>query len=716
MTWEIKGTNEVDGIWKKGNKRYYAQCSEKNKPKEKVRLPEDEIVRNVVLKIITKNIYESHRHPRESDLCVAQRRAVTLLRRLDPDYFEGLDTESYESFLKKCEEAENRYFGEELSDDSDEECTIEDPRLKLARAATKTDNFWESALVDGDKALEAKLWDLVLKVVDKKITDRKTIAENLENIRKLYNTKNNRAQLPYEDIGRPVTEEQQQAITRINTLLDGARERTGKLTESEIREIQSLCDKQQFFVLQYRGIHYLQARWNAPSRRYHRNMNEIGSPQFSEMVLKTLPVDLYRGLEKEHDYSINQDLQDELKTTAEKLHQFMEELREKGPCIASTDEAGKTRYYFNNILEFLNHRYSNGILKFLELLENLRKKHPDYWGVHFPNGLNPFVSFANTTYHALKYAFGMKSYYNGLFPIEARYQPDGSIEYPHVGKLYMSIHPAAKLLLEECPNNVTQFDMEGRVRVNGTQIKFEKEMSYLAVNNGSNIAHQLVVRFPSFKKNWKSLSDLQKRYFSVKYGMTPKLYVIFQTLIREFEPHTSIREAALKLLFEHLCCFHEIALTRIAFQSIPKEGQILFFDQKGHLSTTPPTEALLGGAANKESREAVHAQRILREMMGKELKGEDFYGFTIVPEENREEAVNAVDPDVLAKAVGKVAYKDVVVGQLFSSEDAERAKKLFSTYAKPSPTTTPIKTKPSNKTAIDLLEEELENFSFDHDS
>lgn len=706
---------------------WLVEVPEKGTDKPIYQLPMGKTDKEIILKVMTSVIYESHRHHWQDKDCLYGRKAVQLLierEDLNQDIFFELEDSksSYEKELKRFEREENSYWGTDLSDDSDNEDDIKSltsnqkKQLKLIEECQQTDKFWTRTKLVRERSdgLEKLLKDLIIKIDRGTIKQASTIENELKDTqKKLFDEKTkDRAELPYVDLKRKLSKEQEEAIESIKTMLNEAR-KNPSLQSKATEEIKKLCEKHKFYIVQYRGIHYFEARWNAPSRRYHRKMEESQFPQFSEMVLKTLNFDFYRELKKEHDYTIQDKLQEILQKEARKVRDCLLELRKQEYCLDFSDEAKTEPYLFNNVLERLNHSYSNGIKNFLKEIKELREDH-EYWKSHFPNARNPFVSVANTATHALVYAYGRKPYYEKAFqqyPMKPRYSADGKLEYLHVGKIYLSIHKAGDLLFGDCPNNIVQCDAEGRVILRD-KIPNEKETSYLGYVNGEDVKCQFVAKFPQFHTDIDTLSPKRKvaliEKYEQKYGITESLYRSFKKLIGHSKIHSELRTAVIDLLSEHLICYHEILLNRMAFQLIEKEGTLLFFNQEGILSDTPPTVALTPGAKNLDPRTSVHVQREVRRQIAQDLKkekGKNFHGFKIVNPEVVKEKFDRMDKEkIVDKIQSKEGYQNV------SPKKVEAKVNLFDKFGSPSPTLTRIIQRPITS-PLDSLRLDMDNIT-----
>tara|TARA_R110000868_G_scaffold8205_3_gene42463 strand:+ start:51726 stop:54467 length:2742 start_codon:yes stop_codon:yes gene_type:complete len=554
--------------------------------------------------------------------------------------------------LKVFEVANRRYYGSELSDDSDvddEQVHLTKDSFNSIREAQATQKFWQSTKRTSARTgnIVHKLTDLKKQCEDGTITVDATIASNIDKIESTtFGEKKGFAEIPYADMGAALTTDEEALRIRVNDRLKSLRSGDLAAEETLIKACQAELEQTKFFVVQYRGLNYLHARWNASSRRYHYRMDERHARQYCEMVLKTLEFDFYTQLNKNNDYIRNPALRKKLKDRSDVIKRFMLDLRSNYKyCVDYSDKSKKNPYLFNNILERLQHAYSNGIDDFLVELSSLKQQHPDFWK-RFPNAFNPFNSTGNSAYHALKYAYGMKDYYNPDHPPSLRWQADGALEYLHVGKVYLSLHRLEDMLYLDLANNLPQMDREGRVALQ-RDIGPEKEMSFLSFIDSDDMFHQYVAKFPDFSHNHMAVHEF-------KYGLNKTLYDLFKFFIIRSSPHSASRVAITALLKEWLCAYHTILLMRQAFQEARRRGgKLIFIGEDGLLSAKPNMSLWTGGETNVDRRRDTHVHRENRRSMATSLgqhkrATQPTSGFYLVSDLNITTAMRRVNTNSIA--------------------------------------------------------------------
>lgn len=441
-------------------------------------------------------------------------------------------------------------------------------------------------------------------------------------------------------IPRSLTVEEQKDLDAINAIL----RKKGSITQKQLAGIRT-----RFFIAQYRGINYMEDRWNADSRRYHWKINEAGdekkripsSVQFSENVLKTLPYCFYTELNRDNDFHHVDDLKRALQARAISLRGFFNELDEIGLCVDYTDDSKKSGYAFNSIGDRLQHRFSNGIDSYLNHLQALRNEWI-YWRRNLASAHNPAIATGSTPYHALKYGYGLKKYYP--HPLLPRYHQDGSLEYLHVGKFYISLHPFTEILSGKGIKRVSHLDHNGQVVIE-RDISPEKETSFLGLIDEGKVFDQYVIKYPSFKGPYKPI-------YASKYGLDKQLYQIFQRLIQlskpsnEFETEArngirqrkpGLREKTIELLGEWLCAYHEVlAIEMAALKATRQGGVLVYLTTDNQLSLTPDKNWFTKGPQNRENRLEVHVFRELRQVLYRWMQEydamiKDFPGFKVFP-------------------------------------------------------------------------------------
>lgn len=432
------------------------------------------------------------------------------------------------------------------------------------------------------------------------------------------------------------------------------------------------------FIAQFRGINYMNDRWSPMAKRYHYHQDEVGKTQFTESVLKTLPFDFYTELNDSNDFNHNKKIFNNLLALSEKIKQNHQLLSQTNPCIAYSVKPTHAPYVFNSASDYLQHSFSNGVSPHLLEIKNLREKNPEYWGEHFLNAFNYSIAAGDRPYHSLKYAVGLKEYYQHNFNV--RYNQDGSIINSHAGKIYIILNEVDEFLNDSSLNRVTQMYYMGKMPMDH-HIASELETSFVGNIPGEKIIYQMGVKFPSFNKAYKNI-------YEIKYGMNKSLYESFQYLIKNTEPESTQREAVINLLKEWLCAYHETLLLEIAQQEASnRNGELTYIDYGNTESQKPDIRPFTKG--HNETQNQVHTLQELRWELGKHYnlkKGEiDFLpqgkiNLKIKKILNDDESLTRISRKIkIAEVSG--TKSDIISNQISHTESTKKmAKNIIHTY------------------------------------
>lgn len=525
-------------------------------------------------------LYEAGRHAWDSEICQNLRNEIAQMN----NRFRDATPQDLLEYLQKKQYVNNHYYGEDLSDDSDEDGTYQERQsdIKLNKkirmraqerafknATTKT-GFNNIVEANKHKSLDGQISFTHIKPIQRQVQgDRNPVlAQEI----KLANK--------HEKI--------EAELAKINqAILDGTYETLMKSGEI----------KTNYVISQYRGINYFVTRWNAPSRRLHRTVDETNLPLFSEAVLKTL----------EHQYDIYThfpELWRNYPVIRERLEKSSELLKQQLIGLRSSDlfvvDKGGYQYIYDNLLEYNQDRFSNGIYNSQAEIKTWRENSKQ-WQEILPNNYNFRVACSDLPYHSLRYLYALKSYYNAEY-LTPSWDGDGRAERPHVGKIYASMHPLDDFKSSAAPLHVGQLNQSRRI-VLKLSICPERETSHLAAIPKDRIVHNDALRFPSFAGPYKT-------HYLEKYGMDEQMYDGFQTLLKNTKPHTLERKCFQALLAEWLCAYQEVMLLqRMQKTAISRNAVMLYLTNEGTLSLTPPLSF-----SSPETAEARSSMNELREM------------------------------------------------------------------------------------------------------
>jgi len=539
------------------------------------------------------------------------------------DHLEMVDDKILNQFLTHSQQIHKKYYGDDLSDDSDEEDEQDfatAPRCKIKRLRDTFNlqagipDFWDR--VGQNVSIDLK--HLVLLHQDKKITSEQLSTGLTKSEAEFKLALQARA-----TIYTPLDDTQKKDLETINGIIL----KQGKICPEDLGKLGT-----QFFIAQYRGINYMLDRWSADARRYHRTLNEERLPQYSELVLKTLPYCFYTELSAENDFTKIGSHILLLFAHALQLKEFFQQLEQSGPCLDYTDESKKKAYLFNNIADRFQHRFSNGIDSHLAQLQHLRRTHA-YWAKQLPSAHNPALATGDRPYHALRYTYGLKKYYPYRF--SPRYHGDGKLEYFHAGKVYVSMHSLEEVIGPYKPNRVSEMNKRGQVVI-ADLIAPERETSFLSFIESDTVFHHFIAKYPSFHGAYKNI-------YRIKYGLTLELYQSFQYLIQHSEIASPLREQIINLLSEWLCAYYEVLLIEISKQEAQRRGGVLvYLNHDGQLSLKPDKGRLFNrGDGQLPTRNAVLIRREVRKELAERIKGDiktqknktSYPGFSVVKTE-----------------------------------------------------------------------------------
>jgi len=291
----------------------------------------------------------------------------------------------------------------------------------------------------------------------------------------------------------------------------------------------------EFVIPGFRGINHMPLRFSDDVRRRYRKQDlqsrRTQIPYYSESVLMSR-FDFYRdknGIEshlviKEEDNKNKEGLDQ----NAVKLENCMLDMRDGDYVLVtglSNGSATDVRL-FSNFLYFLQHLYSNGIIKSQNFLRENLIAGNEKW---FPllNAYNPFVSESELPEHALRYSFGQKSLYE-FAALQPHYDKDGKPSFPYVGEICLSLRGMDVFTSKRERHQLRK--LEKMYKVNPSiVIGPEIESTGFAWLPAGEVIFSAVVKCPSFKGHWKKI------YFE-KYGLTKTNFHNFK---RNFEKSRS---------------------------------------------------------------------------------------------------------------------------------------------------------------------------------
>lgn len=352
--------------------------------------------------------------------------------------------------------------------------------------------------------------------------------------------------------------------------------------------------KTRFNVAQYRGINYINTKWDKAARKAHRERNEVGQPYYSMAVAFGPYDDTVTNFSdlNQRESVLNEvqkrELERQRMRLANSLKIKMEHLRKRGPvrlAVTETDSVLANAWFnnitYDNLLELLQAVYTNNYTAYEYLLNS------HFFKDRLLNNQSPFVSTAETPYHALRYAYGLKEFANHEDEkLRPEWDQTGRARHPKVGKVYISLHELADF---DDALHLVSMGWRGEVKVN-PRILTERETSFPALIESDRVIYQHVAKFPSFKQPYR-----YKNIYISKYGLDEVRYKLFfdafYTIQRKHgtPDYDSEMNKFRSLLGEYLCCFHEFRFVEIARRCAVLQNSILVYrDELGWLQPAKP--------------------------------------------------------------------------------------------------------------------------------
>ncbi|WP_131794165.1 hypothetical protein [Fluoribacter gormanii] len=519
-------------------------------------LPHSEKSDDVLYALIDKYIYESMRHDLTEEPCLSLRAAIDKLR----PQSKNRSLNYFSRLLAQQETLAKTYYSECLSEDSDsdeEQEFIKTPK-KEREAKDLQANIYRNTAQAGKFFTAFK--------------NHKQVNDTKPKLRA--------------DIRRPSNFARRQAKSDLNAIND--RLKAGQSVNDEF--LASLNTK--FLVAQYRGIHYVTSRWDAEARRAHREMDEMGKPQYSSAVFNAEGVEGYRDmLNKEQD---NPDFHVQLTQAAVVIQNLLIEMQESDPCSFNG-------YAYQNLFLLLQKQYSADYDGFPSWLDAELKKRNSILAGYLESRERPLLSTSDVPNHALKYAFGVKLYEGHKDErLRPRWRENLRAERPYSGKVYLSLHPLSDYSQHK-PSHLTSLFKKGLITL-GNVIVAERETSFLAYMPEDRVAYHFKAKYPSFSGSYKTI-------FHHKYGINKEMYQAVQEALKKHAPHTEERKNVIKSLGDYLSAFNEVRLVDKAQNLARKQNSVLIYrDENGYFSFDLPDTPT---TANKRLASIIEAERTL---------------------------------------------------------------------------------------------------------
>jgi len=360
-------------------------------------------------------------------------------------------------------------------------------------------------------------------------------------------------------------------------------------------------------VAQYRGIHYVTSRWDAAARRQHRNLDEVGKPQYTSAVFNA------EGIVDYHDMLDKTQTQPEVNQKLAQAALVIENLLIK---MQQSDPCSFEGYAYENLFLLLQKQYSANYDGFPGWLDKELKKKNSILRGFLHTSERPLLSTSDVPNHALKYAFGVKLYKNHKEErLRPRWRCNLKAERPYSGKVYLSLHPLTDYE-EHKPSHLTSLFKQGRVNLSNF-IVAERETSFMGYMPAERVVYHFKAKYPSFQGEYK-----HKTIFHHKYGIDESMYQALQQAFEEYAPHSIERKNVIKSLGDYLCAYNEVRLVAKAERLARTNNQVLIYrDENGFFSLNLPKTP---STASKRLGGIIEAERALYKTIasgkGSELK------------------------------------------------------------------------------------------------
>jgi hypothetical protein len=539
----------------------------------------------------------------------------SILYRVDSD-LEKMDLSQLLKYQEQQETALEDFFGEELSDNSDEEeesIFTKNMPMVIRMTRSYATELQELAQVEklriGKTGKSKMVGDIPIKAGDLKLMlehSKGVILREKDDPKrpKFLTTSDLKFEAHKRVINSGTVDFKSYPIAKIQ--IPGHKFKNSAELEahaqSELDNLNRLClqgkfleatkqIKAPFSIAVARGIHYSTNEWTANARRQHRKADEIGKPHFAAAVYEKLQTSITTDLT-----ALDVDEQQQMLASGKDLAQNLLKLKQEGQ-----DSNSQWHMFYAAFQQLYTGKYEE-FHRFLEIamfntefsVESDRLLADKLKAVLF-NAKNPHLSSADSPHHAIRYALGLKSY-PGQFDtrLRPRYRKDGTAERSKTGKVYIYLFNIDQYL-QLNPNHVTSMAKVGEIDVIST-IRPERETSFFGYIPEGALIIQYVAKYPSFDGDYRQI-------YHHKYGLDEVLYNLFKKDILASPPHSDKRRSVKLLLGEWLSIYHEVRLLREIVHRVKDDGRLLLYrglDMPFRFS--PPDVTTRNNAAGAQER------------------------------------------------------------------------------------------------------------------
>lgn len=403
----------------------------------------------------------------------------------------------------------------------------------------------------------------------------------------------------------------------------------------------------QFVFAGFRGVNHMPIRFSDEARRVWRSAKMQARrselPYFSEGILET-GLDFYRDADAVREAFLTDDneLLPDLIANAGLLEAAMLAVKDGGYILTRglTNDSLTDVRLFGNFLHFLQHVYSNGIIKSQRLLREYLTI--DGSPIILPNAYNPFVSESEAADHALRYTLGLKSLYQPA-ALHAHYRSDGSRSFPYLGEVYVSIRGMEVFAGDRRRHQLRRLESMHRVNP-AMMIGPELESTGFAWLPNGEVVFSETVKCPSFKGHWT-------RQHKEKYGLSKSQFRSFKQRLERSHSKKNRNDIEQDII-EHLIKFHSQRLLRRAAEFSRSQGKVMvFLDAKGQLTFDLPKRDM---SATQDADAKAIRQEVERACYEKIKKQQPDAGVKLTSKTLK---VYHVSPDIVTQVIKELKEK-----------------------------------------------------------
>jgi hypothetical protein len=349
------------------------------------------------------------------------------------------------------------------------------------------------------------------------------------------------------------SDDEKSAAQNRKTAKDTIKKINEKLLKEEFVKVE---EYPKLFVVHFRGIHFFESFFNQDQRRTYRD--KIKSKKIEEDINSPAVHEL-------SDVPLGEEINNTVKQKTQKqIYSELLSLKSIVPSEAFWVQGNHRDH--DNLLYQHYHRYVNNYESFRS--ESVTKNHECY--KQLKSTKNPYVSTTDNAVHAVYYALGGKTT-TAQSALRPKYDAELRAKHPKVGYVQVIIHSIEDIVAQQ-PIFLSSLHASKSIDIKCRTLN-ERETTFLSFIPASNVIDSIIVRFPSFKGDYKS-------YYKDKYGIDKRSYNAFRKALSGDVESTSL----LGKLAEHYAEY----LINVAQNAVIKlGGHLVHILLDGTLSLTP---------------------------------------------------------------------------------------------------------------------------------